>query len=67
MTTTNQDTEARPAERADPLPDEVTILVEADGLARELTATVRIDTPVEAAYFQHSGIRPYVLRPMLRN
>ncbi len=65
MTTTNQDTEARPAERADPLPDEVTIRVEADGQARELTATVRIDTP--AAYVQHGGIPPYVLRQMLQN
>ncbi len=67
MTTTNQDTEARPAERADPLPDEVTVRVEADGQVRELTATGRIDTPAAAAYFQHGGILPYVLRQMLQN
>ncbi|MEO8828319.1 hypothetical protein [Lapillicoccus sp.] len=68
MTTTNRDTEARPAERADPLPDEVTVRVEAEGQVRELTATGRIDTPAAAAaYFQHGGILRYVLRQMLQN
>ncbi|MET4048082.1 MULTISPECIES: aconitate hydratase [unclassified Rhodococcus (in: high G+C Gram-positive bacteria)] len=52
-------------EGADPLPSEVTVRVETDGKGRELTATVRIDTPAEAAYFQHGGILPYVLRRML--
>jgi len=31
----------------------------------ELSATVRIDTPAEAAYFRHGGILPYVLRQLL--
>ena len=53
-------------EGADELPREVTVRVEADGQARELTATVRIDTPAEAAYFQNGGILPYVLRQMLK-
>lgn len=51
----------------DPLPGEVTVRVEADGQVRELTATVRIDTRAEAAYFQHGGVLPYVLRQMLQN
>jgi len=54
-------------EGADPLPEEVSVRVEADGQVRELTATVRIDTPAEAAYFRHGGILPYVLRQMLQN
>jgi len=54
-------------ESADPLPEEVSVRVETDGQVRELTATVRIDTPAEAAYFQHGGILPYVLRQMLQN
>ena len=32
---------------------------------RELTATVRIDTPAEAAYYRHGGILQYVLRQLL--
>ena len=54
-------------EGADPSPGEVTVRVETDGHVRELTATVRIDTPAEAAYFQHGGILLYVLRQMLKN
>ena len=49
------------------IPREVTVKVAADdGAVRVLTATVRIDTPAEAAYFQHGGILPYVLRQMLK-
>ena len=47
------------------LPGEVTVRVDQDGQSRELTATVRIDTPAEAAYFRHGGILPYVLRQLL--
>jgi aconitate hydratase len=46
-------------------PGEVTVRVDQDGRSRELTATVRIDTPAEAAYFRHGGILPYVLRQLL--
>jgi aconitate hydratase len=42
------------------VPREVT--VRADG--RELTATVRIDTPGEADYYRHGGIMQYVLRSL---
>ncbi|MGH3183966.1 MAG: aconitate hydratase, partial [Streptosporangiaceae bacterium] len=30
----------------------------------EFDATVRIDTPAEAAYYRHGGIMPYVLRQL---
>jgi aconitate hydratase len=32
----------------------------------EVPVTVRIDTPMEAAYYHHGGILPYVLRQYLR-
>ena len=47
------------------LPGEVCVRVEQGGQTRELTATVRIDTPAEASYFRHGGILPYVLRQLL--
>ena len=47
------------------IPDEVTVTVEKDGRSREFTATVRIDTPAEAAYYQNGGILPYVLRQLM--
>ena len=46
-------------------PGEVTVRVDQEGQTREFTATVRIDTPAEAAYFRHGGILPYVLRQHL--
>ena len=41
------------------LPGEVTVRVDQDGQRRALAATVRIETPAEAAYFRHGGILPY--------
>ncbi|WP_308467264.1 aconitate hydratase [Rathayibacter soli] len=54
-------------EGVDTIPHEVTVRVEpGDGsAAREFQATVRIDTPAEAAYFQNGGILQYVLRQLL--
>ncbi len=49
---------------ADPLPREVTVRAEQDGRTREFPATVRIDTPAEAAYYHHGGILQYVLRQL---
>jgi aconitate hydratase len=48
-----------------PLPGEVTVRATHDGRVREFTATVRIDTPAEAAYYRHGGILQYVLRQLL--
>ncbi len=33
-----------------------------DGRAEEVPVTVRIETPIEAEYYRHGGIMPYVLR-----
>jgi len=46
-------------------PHEVTVRINANDESREITATVRIDTPAEAAHFVHGGILPYVLRQLL--
>ncbi|HKM79430.1 MAG TPA: aconitate hydratase AcnA [Candidatus Acidoferrum sp.] len=37
----------------------------ADGTQKTFTATVRVDTPEEVAYYKHGGILQYVLRQML--
>jgi aconitate hydratase len=37
-----------------------------DGTVKELTATVRIDTPQEREYYRHGGILQYVLRQLLK-
>ena len=46
----------------DEVPHTVTVTAAGPGGTREFAATVRIDTPAEAAYYQHGGILPYVLR-----
>ncbi|MBX3078927.1 MAG: aconitate hydratase [Cryobacterium sp.] len=49
----------------DRTPDTVTVTVKSDAGERTFEAKVRIDTPAEAAYFQHGGILQYVLRQLL--
>ncbi|HET8616350.1 MAG TPA: aconitate hydratase [Actinomycetales bacterium] len=50
----------------DDVPRQVVVRIEGgDGGPREITATVRIDTPAEAAYYRHGGILQYVLRQLL--
>jgi aconitate hydratase len=44
------------------VPRTVTVTASSPAGTREFTATVRIDTPAEAAYYRHGGILPYVLR-----
>jgi aconitate hydratase len=44
----------------------VVVARRADGTTRELTATVRIDTPQEREYYRHGGILQYVLRQLLK-
>ncbi|HEU5417411.1 MAG TPA: aconitate hydratase [Streptosporangiaceae bacterium] len=46
------------------VPRTVTVTAAGPGSTREFTATVRIDTPAEAAYYRHGGILPYVLRQL---
>ncbi len=51
---------------ADPLPQQVEVHAEReDGSTFSFTATIRIDTPSEEAYYRHGGILPYVLRQLL--
>ena len=47
---------------AQDVPRTVTVTAASPGGPREFAATVRIDTPSEAAYDRHGGILPYVLR-----
>jgi aconitate hydratase len=45
---------------------EVTVRAKsADGKVKEISATLRIDTPQEVLYYKHGGILPYVLRQLL--
>jgi len=46
------------------LPKEVTVRATADGTTVEFPVRLRIDTPMEAEYFRHGGILPYVLRQL---
>ena len=48
-----------------PLPRQLTVrATAADGTTKELTVTLRIDTPKEAEYYRHGGILLYVLRQL---
>jgi aconitase A len=49
---------------SEPAPRTVTGTAGEPAGTREFTATVRIDTPAEAAYYRHGGILPYVLRQL---
>jgi aconitate hydratase len=44
----------------------VLTLTRADGTVARATLTLRIDTPIEVAYYEHGGILPYVLRQLLQ-
>jgi aconitate hydratase len=47
------------------IPERVTVSYTQGGQTGHFEAAVRIDTPAEAAYFQHGGILQYVLRQLL--
>ncbi|MEJ7932395.1 aconitate hydratase [Ramlibacter sp. AN1015] len=48
-----------------PRSDARVVVTRADGSRREITATLRIDTPIEVEYYRHGGILPFVLRQLL--
>ena len=48
-----------------PQSDALLIITAPDGRRRELSVTLRIDTPIEVDYYLHGGILPYVLRQLL--
>jgi aconitate hydratase len=41
------------------------VVLRRDGRSDEVPVTVRIDTPIEAEYYRHGGIMPYVLRQIV--
>ncbi|MFT4266901.1 MAG: aconitate hydratase AcnA [Xenophilus sp.] len=46
--------------------DDVKLVIHrADGSHQEVTARLRIDTPIEVEYYRHGGILPFVLRQLL--
>ena len=50
-----------------PQSDAVLRITRADGSVREVTVTLRIDTPIEVDYYRQGGILPYVLRQLLED
>ncbi|MFN3437055.1 MAG: aconitate hydratase [Acidovorax sp.] len=48
-----------------PQSDAQLVIHRADGSRKELTVTLRIDTPIEVDYYQAGGILPFVLRQLL--
>ena len=48
-----------------PQSDARVVIRRADGSTQEITATLRIDTPIEVDYYRAGGILPYVLRQLL--
>jgi aconitate hydratase len=48
-----------------PQSDATLVITAADGTARRVVVTLRIDTPIEVDYYLHGGILPYVLRQLL--
>ncbi|MFP5324835.1 MAG: aconitate hydratase AcnA [Gammaproteobacteria bacterium] len=48
-----------------PQSDATLRITRADGSVHEITVTLRVDTPVEVAYYRAGGILPYVLRQLL--
>jgi aconitate hydratase len=45
--------------------DVILVIRRTDGSTRRVTLLLRVDTPIEAEYFRHGGILPYVLREIL--
>ncbi len=54
-----------PAADLRPQSDATLVITRADGQRREVTVTLRIDTPIEVDYYRHGGILPFVLRQLL--
>ena len=50
-----------------PQSDALLRITRADGSKLELTVTLRIDTPIEVAYYVNGGILPFVLRQLLKD
>ena len=57
--------EVIPDPQLTPQSDAELCITRADGSQIRRTVTLRIDTPIEADYYRHGGILPYVLRQLL--
>ncbi len=57
--------DVRLADEIRPLSDALLRITAADGSRRDITVTLRIDTPIEVDYYRHGGILPFVLRQLL--
>ena len=49
-----------------PQSDATLVIHRADGSEQRVTVLLRIDTPIEVAYYQRGGILPYVLEQLLK-
>ncbi|MDD5199552.1 MAG: aconitate hydratase [Terrimicrobiaceae bacterium] len=49
-------------EDIEPRQDLALRITRADGTSKEISVTLRIDTPIEVDYYRHGGILPFVLR-----
>ncbi|MFC7207702.1 aconitate hydratase AcnA [Comamonas endophytica] len=59
--------EVIPDPRLTPQSDAELCITRADGSQLRRTLTLRIDTPIEADYYRHGGILPFVLRQLLQD
>jgi aconitate hydratase len=57
--------ELRVADELKPQGDATLVITRADGSVRDVTVTLRVDTPIEVTYLRHGGILPFVLRQLL--
>ena len=48
-----------------PMQDVTMTIHRKDGTSEQVPLKLRIDTPIEADYYAHGGILPYVLRELL--
>jgi len=48
-----------------PQSDATLVVSRADGTQQQLQVVLRVDTPIEAQYYQNGGILPFVLRQLL--
>ncbi|MEO8249630.1 MAG: aconitate hydratase [Burkholderiales bacterium] len=57
--------EVRPDPNLTPQSEAKIVIKSADGKEREITAVLRVDTPIEVDYYRAGGILPYVLQQLL--
>ncbi len=48
-----------------PMQDVTLVIHRADGSTKNVTVTLRVDSPIEVEYLKHGGIMPFVLREMM--